>query len=242
MHTFAETEALYREAAACFTRQAQQAVAARGRFVVALSGGRTPRGLYARLAGAPYRAAVAWPRTHFFWGDERCVPAGDSRRNARMAREALLDHVPVPPAQVHPIECAADPEQAARQYAAQLRDFFAGQPPVFDLILLGLGADGHTASLLPHSPILQDQTAWTAAVHPQAPDVPRVTLMPAVINRARLVVFLVAGQEKAAALAAVCHGPPDPQRLPAQLVRPPGGATVWLVDEAAGQLPPPADP
>jgi len=161
------------------------------------------------------------------------VPEDDRRHNARLAREMLLDHVPVPAHQIHPICCQASPAQSAGQYHDLLRAFFDVGPPVFDLVLLGLGEDGHTASLFPQTALLQDRTSWTAAVYLEAQDMHRVTLMPAVINQARLVVFLVCGDSKASVLQAVLSGPADPLRLPAQLIRPQAGELVWLVDQAA---------
>jgi 6-phosphogluconolactonase len=150
-----------------------------------------------------------------------------------MTRQVLLDHVPVPPDQIHPILCHEKPTKSAKQYSNLLHDFFSGGPPVFDLILLGLGENGHTASLFPQAEILKDQTAWTASIYVKEQDMHRVTLMPAVINRARLVVFLVSGGSKASALKEVLTEPFDPFRLPAQLVRPQTGELVWLVDKAA---------
>jgi len=200
---------------------------------VALSGGHTPRCLYEILAGPPFRDKVAWEKTHVFWGDERCVPADDRRSNALMTRQVLLDHVSVPPDQIHPILCHEKPTKSAKQYSNLLHDFFSSGPPVFDMILLGLGENGHTASLFPQAEILKDQTAWTASIYVKEQDMHRVTLMPAVINRARLVVFLVSGGSKASALKEVLTEPFDPSRLPAQLVRPQTGELVWLVDKAA---------
>jgi 6-phosphogluconolactonase len=233
IRTLADPESLSREAAELFVRQAQLSVTRRERFAVALSGGQTPRRLYGMLAGPPFRDAVAWDKTHIFWGDERCVPADDRRSNTRMVREALLDHVPVPSDQIHPIFCHQHPAQSAQHYSDLLHDFFGGGPPVFDLVLLGLGADGHTASLFPHAQILKDQTAWTASMYVKDQDMHRVTLMPAVINLARLVVFLVSGEAKASILKKVLSPPADPFRFPAQLVRPRTGELVWLADRAA---------
>ena len=226
-------ESLNRAAAELFVRQAQLCVNQRERFIVALSGGQTPRRLYEMLAGPPFRDAVAWDKTHIFWGDERCVPADDQRSNAVMAREALLDHVPIPVEQVHPILCHGMPDQSAQQYKGVLQDFFAGGPPVFDLILLGLGENGHTASLFPQAEILKDETAWTASVYVKTQDMYRVTIMPALINQARMVVFLVSGDAKASVLKEVFTEPEEPFRLPVQLVRPRTGELIWLVDKAA---------
>jgi 6-phosphogluconolactonase len=231
--TLPDLESVCREAAALFVRQAQLSVTHRERFAVALSGGHTPRCLYEILAGPPFRDKVAWEKTHVFWGDERCVPADDRRSNALMTRQVLLDHVSVPPDQIHPILCHEKPTKSAKQYSNLLHDFFSSGPPVFDMILLGLGENGHTASLFPQAEILKDQTAWTASIYVKEQDMHRVTLMPAVINRARLVVFLVSGGSKASALKEVLTEPFDPFRLPAQLVRPQTGELVWLVDKAA---------
>jgi 6-phosphogluconolactonase len=192
--------------------------------------------LYEILAGPPFLDNVPWIRTHIFWGDERCVPADDEKSNALMARKALLDHVPVPPDQIHPILCHKAPAKSAEQYQDQLYNFYAGGPPVFDLVLLGLGENGHTASLFPYAEILKDQNAWTSPVYVKEQDMYRVTLMPAVINRARLVVFMVSGDSKASVLKEVLAGPSDPFRLPAQLIRPESGELVWLADKAAAAL------
>ncbi|MDA8137610.1 MAG: 6-phosphogluconolactonase [Desulfobacteraceae bacterium] len=228
-----DLDALGRAAAELFARQARLAISRRQRFAVALSGGQTPRGLYELLAAPPWRDAIDWQKIHVFWGDERCVPPDDPRSNARMARAALLDHVPVPPDQIHPILCHQNPARSAERYRDLLRDFFGNTPPVFDLILLGLGEDGHTASLFPQAQILHDSTAWTASVYVEAQAMHRVTLMPALINQARLVVFLVSGAAKAAILKAVLSEPADPVRWPAQLIRPGSNELVWLADMAA---------
>ncbi len=237
IRVFPDAATVAYEAAGMFAEQAWLAIGQRKRFTVALSGGNTPRDMYERLAEAPFREAVDWQRVHVFWGDERCLPENDTRRNARMAGETLLDHVPIPPDQVHPLVCHADPQAAADGYAKLLGRLFEEQPPVFDLVLLGLGQNGHTASLFPYAPALVDQSAWTAAVYVKAQDMYRVTLMPSVINRARLVVFLVVGSDKAGILRQVKNGTSDPLRLPAQLIQPTYGKPVWLVDrEAAAKL------
>jgi 6-phosphogluconolactonase len=228
---FADAEALSEAAAALFVRAAQRAVRNTGRFVVALSGGQTPRRTYERLACPECRDAVPWEAVHVFWGDERCVPFEDPRCNARMAYEALLRHVPIPAHQVHPIPCEGDPETAAVRYEALLRSFFREAPPRFDLVFLGLGEDGHTASLFPFHPAVTEPRRWVAAV-PEA-DPPRVTLTLPILNQARRVVFLVTGARKAEILRAVWEGPFDPLRRPAQGVRPGPGRVLWLVDAAA---------
>lgn len=238
IQVYPDLESLSRAAAALLVMQANLAVAARGRFSVALSGGATPRRTYELLAAPPLMDQAPWDRVHVFWGDERGVPLNDPRSNARMAQEAWLDHVPIPKDQIHPLDCSQAPAAAARQYEAQLRKFFAGRPPRLDLVLLGLGDDGHTASLFPGTPALEERERWAAAVLPAGADLYRVTLTAPLINQAAMVVFLVAGKSKAGVLHEVLHGPRDPERLPAQLIQPQNGDLLWLTDlAAAARLP-----
>ena len=231
---------LSREAAARFRRVAADRVAAAGRFSVALSGGSTPRALYRLLGEPPFREAIDWPRVHLFWGDERFVPPDHADSNYRLAREAFISRVPIPSGNVHPMPTeAADPNAAAAQYEETLRRFLAvpeGEWPRFDLILLGLGADGHTASLFPGSPLLDEHRRLVAAAHVPKLDAWRLTLTPPALRGARHVVFLVSGSDKASVLREVVEGPYDPHRLPAQLVQPEKGDLTWLVDEAAASL------
>jgi 6-phosphogluconolactonase len=227
---YPDLESLSRAAAALLVEQANLAVAARGRFSVALSGGNTPRCTYELLAGLPFKEQAPWHRMHIFWGDERCVPLDDPRSNARMAREAWLDHVPIPEGQIHFLNCAQAPAEAARQYEAQLRQFFAGRPPRLDLVLLGLGDNGHTASLFPGTPVLKETGRWAAEVYVAEQDLYRVTLTAPFINQAALVAFLVAGAAKAEVLREILHGPRNPERLPAQLIAPQSGELLWLTD------------
>ena len=237
LQTFPDLESLSRAAAQLFARLAAEAVESRGRCSVALSGGSTPRRTYEILAQPPYRDAVPWGCVHVFWGDERCVPLSDPRSNARLAREAWLDQVPLPQTQIHPISCHPAPEAGARAYESLLRDFFGDASPRLDLVLLGLGADGHTASLFPYNSALNEAKHWTAAVQVPGEDIRRVTLTPALINRAAVVAFLVAGATKAGALKEVLQGPRDPWRLPGQLINPDHGELYWLADrEAAIEL------
>ncbi len=238
IEVYPDLESLSRAAAALLVRQANLAVAARGRFSVALSGGATPRRTYELLAAPPWVDQAPWDRVHVFWGDERCVPLNDLRSNARMAQEAWLDHVPIPGDQIHTMDCALDPAAAARQYEAQLREFFSGEPPILDLVLLGLGLDGHTASLFPGTPVLKEGEHWAAAVYVPEQDLYRVTLTAPLINQAAVVAFLVAGGAKAGVLREVLHGPRDPARLPAQLIQLHHGELLWLTDlAAAAELP-----
>lgn len=233
IEVYPDLESLSRAAAALLVRQANLAVAARGRFSVALSGGATPRRTYELLAAPPLKNQAPWGRVHVFWGDERCVPPNDFRSNARLAKEAWLDRVPIPGHQIHPMNCGPDPAAAARQYEAQLREFFAGQPPILDLVLLGLGDDGHTASLFPGAAVLKEAERWAAAVYLAEAGLYRITLTAPLINQAAVVAFLVAGGAKAGILREVLHGPRDPARLPAQLIQPHHGELRWLADLAA---------
>jgi len=232
----ADAEALSFAAAELFAVEARKAVQARGRFVVALAGGNTPQRTYELLAQEPFRAQVPWQKTHIFWGDERCVPADDPRNNARMAHQALLGHVPVPSGQVHPMVCDSSPSEAAVEYEAFLGDFFASGPPRFDLVLLGLGKNGHTASLFPGTSVLEEQQRLVAEVYLAEEGLHRLTLTAAAINQAAMVVFLVSGCGKAPILQKVFEDPQDQGSLPARLIKPAHGELLWLVDRHAASL------
>jgi 6-phosphogluconolactonase len=232
----ADQEALSRAAAGIFAEEARRAAQSRGRFTVTLAGGETPRRTYEILAQSPFRESVPWQGTHVFWGDERCVAAEDPRNNARLARRALLDHVPIPPAQVHPMVCDYSPREAAEGYEALLRGFFAADLPRFDLVLLGLGDDGHTASLFPGSSALEEQQRWVVEVHASGEGMDRLTLTVPVINQAALVVFLVTGSGKAPILRQVLEDAPELSSIPARLIGPADGKLLWLVDRDAASL------
>jgi 6-phosphogluconolactonase len=230
---------LFDLAARRFAAAVGEAVEARGTARVALSGGSTPSGLYGILAGADFRARVAWDRIHFYWGDERCVPPDHASSNYGMARNLLLAHLPILPANVHRMPGEMEPAAGAARYQAELEADFApapGEPPIFDWILLGLGADGHTASLFPQSPVLQVVDRWVAAVRPPG-GLSRLTLTLPVLNAARQVHFLATGEEKARMFlrASGQSGEPGPD-CPASLVRPKAGRLVWMVDPGAAIL------
>jgi 6-phosphogluconolactonase len=215
---------------------ALQAVSERGRFTWALSGGSTPRDLYRRLASDPFLGRMPWEAIHFFWGDERHVPPDHPGSNFRMARESMLDAAPVPTDNIHRIHAEEpDAERAATKYEDELRTFF-GPAPRFDLVLLGLGKDGHTASLFPGSAAVRERERLVAAVI--APGVEaqrtfRITLTPPVLNNAVRAVFLVSGEDKAPALHSVIEGAREPERYPAQIVE---GNRLWMVDRPAARL------
>jgi 6-phosphogluconolactonase len=228
--------ALARAAAEQFSRTVEAAVAARGQAFVALSGGSTPKQMGAILGREPYRSRIPWDRVQVFWGDERWVPLASAESNAGEARRGFLDLVPIPPANLHPWDTdAASPEDAATAYEAELREAFgeAEGLPRFDLILLGMGDDGHTASLFPRTRALRESERLAVANFVPKLDVSRLTLTAPVLNAAREVLFLVGGPGKADTLEAVLEGPDASEELPAQCVRPANGALTWLVDEDA---------
>lgn len=216
---------------------AARAIARRGRFHWALAGGSTPAALYRLLASEPYLGRVDWSRVSFYWGDERCVPSDHPDSNYRMARHALLDRVAAPAENVHRIPGELPPALAAERYEAELEAAFGtrtGQaPPELDLILLGMGADGHTASLFPGSPALAETRRWVVANAVEALGVTRLTLTLPVINAAAHAIFLVAGADKAERLEQVLSGR-STAPLPAELVRPRGADPEWLLDADAG--------
>lgn len=229
-----DTQALALAAAGLFIEAAAEAVEQRGEFRVALAGGSTPGEAYQRLAGADLLPMVGWRSVQLFWGDERCVPPDHPDSNFRMARDSLVDKVPIPHSNVHRIQGELEPKRAAKAYVEELRTVFGGRRrPRFDLILLGMGTDGHTASLFPSSSALRENRRWVVAYHVSQLAGWRVSLTPPVLNAARKVAFLVAGSAKAARLKEVLRGERDPERLPAQMVQPKRGSVVWLVDRAA---------
>ena len=270
---------------------AREAISTTGRFTLALSGGSTPQAAYSRLGTRDSRLSPdEWQRFHIVWGDERCVPPDDPRSNYRMAKEALLDRVPIPPQNVHRIRGEDDPEHAAADYENELEGLLREQSPHpersegssrlsagdsedpslalrmrdgalrmaegalgmtkgalrmtrIDLVLLGLGEDGHTASLFPGQPAVHETTRWVVAVPGPSrspltahlsPEVWRVTLTPVILNAARNICFVVSGGNKAARLQQVIEGPFTPDLLPAQAIRPDQGRVTWMIDAAAG--------
>jgi len=237
-----DAESMCREAAHEFIRAAAEAVTAKGAFSVALSGGSTPKALYSLLSTDPtFRGQVPWEKTAFFFGDERHVLPTDSDSNYRMANESMLSKTPVNPSLVFRISGEnPDAAKAADEYEQQLIKYFhlsAGQLPRFDLVLLGMGPDGHTASLFPGTKALQEKkrlvtSNWVGKFYTQ-----RVTMTASVLNNAALVMFMAHGADKAQPLKAVLEGPYEPEQLPSQLIRPEHGKLLWLVDKtAAGML------
>jgi 6-phosphogluconolactonase len=245
IRTFPDAESLAGAGAHEFVRCAREASTERGRFIVALSGGSTPKRLYQLLAAEPFRAQVDWGRVEFFWGDERCVPPDHPESNYRMAREAMLAHLPVPAERVHRMEAERpDLDAAARDYQDVLARAFGvaagGEPPALDLVLLGMGPDGHTASLFPHTDALRETVRWVVPNHVPQLNTDRLTMTRPILNAAREVLFLVAGADKAGRLAEVLAGPADPERLPSQSIHPANGLLLWFIDRAAAERLPPS--
>jgi 6-phosphogluconolactonase len=237
LHIYQNTQELYSQAAVLFTRLANDAIASQGRFTVALSGGSTPKSVYSLLAhGNPRMQPIAWPYVHVFWGDERCVPPTHSDSNYRTAQEALLSRVPIPPENIHRIHAELAPLEAAYNYERELRQAFSMSSdgtPCFDLAFLGMGPDGHTASLFPGTSGLQEKNRLVVAHYVEKLSSWRVTLTAKVFNAAAQVAFLVAGADKATTLKAVLEGAFQPDRLPAQLIQPAPESLHWFVDSAA---------
>jgi 6-phosphogluconolactonase len=226
-------EALSRAAAALFTECAREALRDHQDFRVALSGGKTPARLFELLAAAPLRDEVPWSRVQVFWGDERWVPLDDERSNAGQTRRQLLDRVPLAADRIYPMACGATPAAAALAYEEQIRRQFGSRPPCFDLIFLGLGTEGHTASLFPGSDLIAESQRWVREVPRGPAGLARVSFTPLLINQAAVVAFLVSGDDKAATVRAVQQGPCQPGHYPAQAIQPTNGRLLWLLDRAA---------
>ena len=236
---FKNLEELSHDTAELFIEQAANAIKERGRFFVALNGGGTPGRLFQLLA-TKYREKVDWTKVHVFWGDERCVPPDDPGSNYAQANEALLSHVPLPDANIHRVKGELEPADASKNYAVTLGQF-ASPPltfPRFDLVYLGMGEDGHTASLFPGSPVEVSEPTLPVTAHYQDRPAKRVTLTQLVFNEARTVVFMATGEKKARTLAEILSDRYNPELYPAQRISLKDGSLMWLVDEdAASKLP-----
>ncbi len=238
LETFPSVTALQQGAAKNLFACLQGEILARGRASFVLSGGVTPRGVYELLGSEFYRPRIDWKKIHFFWGDERCVGPTMPESNFRMANEALLRNIPLPPQNIHRIRGEVKPRIAAQEYETDIRRFFnlkEGEFPHFSLVLLGLGEDGHTASLFPGTPVLEERRRIVAEVHVESLATSRVTLTVPTINNAGDVCFIVSGRSKARIVHEVLEGPAA--RYPAQLITPSSGRISWLLDnEAASQI------
>jgi 6-phosphogluconolactonase len=237
LHIFKDKDSLAAAAAALFSAAVLEAIALRGKFLVALSGGSTPKTLFTLLAQSPYQTQIPWPAVHVFWGDERLVPPDDPGSNYYHAQQLLLDKVPIPHSQIHRMRGELTALNAVEDYERQLKSAAEDRAawPRFDLALMGMGADGHTASLFPRSNALMENTKPVLSVTADYAGRPaqRITLTPPVFNDARRVLFLIAGEDKATALDAVINGPLDVQNWPAQSIQPISKGLTYFVDRAA---------
>jgi len=234
IHVFNDLEELSRAAADLFIEQVAQAINERNRFLVVFNGGSTPTRLFELLA-TDYHENVDWSKVHAFWGDERCVPPDDAGSSYGQARDILLSHVLIPDSNIHRIKGELGPDEASKDYSLTLREF-ASPPfewPRFDLVYLGMGEDGHTASLFPGSPVDVSEPTMPVTAHYQDRPANRVTLAPIVFNSARMIVFMATGEKKANTLAEVMSDRYNPERYPAQRIDPSDGRLIWLVDGAA---------
>ncbi len=239
LRIFHNLEKLSRHAANLFVEQSRRSIIERNRFLATLNGGSTPTRLFQLLA-TDFCDKVDWSKTHIFWGDERCVPPDDAGSSYGQARDALLSHVSIPDSNIHRIKGELEPIHASEDYARVLKDFAEDGigVPRFDLIYLGMGEDGHTASLFPGSLVNISEPALPVTAHYQDRPANRVTLTPLVFNSARMVIFMATGEKKAIPLAEVLSDRYNPELYPAQRINPKDGELIWLVDEdAAGRLP-----
>ncbi len=238
VEVLSDLEAISHQAASFFVNASRSSIAAKNRFAVAISGGSTPRRLYTLLRAESYRDQVDWQHVHFFWADERCVPKEDEESNFKTAFDMLLSKVSISDGNIHRIRGEEDPDKAAGDYEEEIKMFFGISGfPMFDLIILGMGEDGHTASLFPGSKALQETIRIAVPVYLEKPNRNRITLTVPVLNNAAQVLFLVAGDSKAKTVSEVLGDGEERKRYPAGLISPVHGSVTWLIDQkAAGKL------
>jgi 6-phosphogluconolactonase len=238
IEVLSDLETLSLRAASIFVDASRKTIATKKQFAVVISGGSTPKRLYTLLGSEVYRDQVDWQHVHFFWADERCVPREDEASNFKIAFDALLSKITLPQKNIHRIKGEEAPDKAARDYEEEIKRFFGGsERPGFDLIILGMGEDGHTASLFPGSNSLEETVRLAIPVYSGEPKKDRITLTLPVLNSADEILFLVAGPSKAAILSEVLGHGEEKGGLPAGMIRPAHGNITWLIDqEAAGKL------
>lgn len=240
LHIYKTPEELSAAAAKWIAEQISNTLKKQDRFTIALSGGNTPKQLHKILAASPYKEQIEWNKLHIFWGDERDVPFDDERNNAKMAFDTLLNYVPVPKSQIHIMRTNISPEQSAEEYEKILHQYFdtgeASRSNSFDLVLLGMGDDGHTLSLFPGTAIVHEEKAWTKSFFLQSQNMYRISLTKSITNRSSLIAFLTTGKNKSIALEQVLEGNYNPDLYPAQVIQPTNGELHWFVDEAAAAL------
>lgn len=233
---FKDQTAASLEMAEALTSIAEEAVAREGRFTMALTGGSSPQTLYVLLRSDPYHQRIPWKKCYFFWGDERAVPFDDDRNNARMGFEKLLNHVPVPTDQIYRMNGGIAPDKAADDYEILLKRHFGEQEPAFDIILLGMGADGHTASIFPGSAAVHEKNRLVTTGYNSEQGTQRITFTAPLINKARHIFFAVFGDDKAETLRQVLEGEEHPEQLPVQLVKSGQSEITWFLDEKSAKL------
>jgi 6-phosphogluconolactonase len=232
LHIYKDAEETTNALADWIVTLIKKTLEAKDRFTIALSGGETPKKLYQKLASDAYRGKINWNRLHIFWGDERFVPFNNDNNNAKMAFDNLLCNVNIPAEQIHKIWTDVTPAESAKQYENLLHKYFDEKQTTFDLVLLGMGDDGHTLSLFPGNEILNDKSSWVAAVTSKEKG-ERITLMPSVVNRSSAIAFLITGESKAKILQEVLEH--QQHNYPAQLIQPANGELYWFVDQAAAK-------
>ena len=233
LQIFPSSTELNKAAAEYIVARAKEAIATNGKFTMVLSGGQTPLAVYTLLAQFSYREQMPWKNTYVFWGDERCVPLYDIENNAQQVKTILLDKVPIPFDNIYRIPVNLVPLEAAAVYEKEIKFFFGKETPHFDLILLGLGANGHTASLFPETSILKEHAEGMRAVYVEEEDMFRVSMTASLINQAHHILFLVSGEKKAKILYKVFQTSSQTGTYPAQLIKPLNGELCWFADEAA---------
>ena len=233
---FPNAESLAQATAEQVIEIAKQAIEHSGKFIISLSGGSTPSYLYSLLAKPPFRDQIPWNKTFVFWGDERVVASDSKLNNAYRARNLLLDHVPIPAININPIPVDLEPTKSAEKYESTIKNFFGKDAPSFDIILLGLGENGHTASLFPGSDVVFENKRLIREVYVEEQKMFRITMTPPLINQARNIIFMVTGNNKAEILKNVLFGPQQPDKFPAQIIKNEKGILYWFVDEKAAVL------
>lgn len=236
LHIQKDPAAVSHELAEWITNYIETVLLKRGRFTWVLTGGNSPKALYDLLSSPPYSTRIAWEKLHFFWGDERAVPFDDDRNNAKMTYTHLLNKVPAVASQVHIMRTDIDPLKAAAEYEQLLKSYFPEEGASFDLVLSGMGDDGHTLSLFPGTAVVHEKDAWVTAFYLAPQQMFRITLTAPIVNRAARVAFLTFGAAKAHALREVLGGKYDPDRFPSQVIQPLSGALHWFTDTAAAAL------
>jgi 6-phosphogluconolactonase len=237
LEVFKDADHLTRGLAEWITSLIEETLTRKNSFSFVLSGGNTPKKLNLLLASSPFKERIDWKKIHVFWGDERAVPFEDERNNARMAFDTLLDKVEVPRNQIHVMDTSLPPEATAAKYQELLFEFFGTDTlpsQTFDLVLLGMGDDGHTLSLFPGTPVIHEEKLWVSSFFLKTQDMHRITLTKNIVNHADHIVFMISGNEKASALQAVLEGEKNPNQYPSQVIIPTQGELHFFIDEAAG--------